>query len=230
MWSGPRNISTAMMYSFNQRMDTQVLDEPFFGYFLKKTGVWRPSRKEVLESMELSFEVILDDIMGFDKMPNLFLKNMANHIEGLNLNEIDSFANIILVRDPLKVLNSYSKHIETPTQLDLGYSHQIKIIDHLKKRGKEFLVVNSDDVCDFPKIQLQRICDFLDIQFTHDMLQWEAGPVKEDGIWAKYWYHNVHKSTGFAATKTSSIELPLELTKVYRESLDYYHKILNHHE
>lgn len=230
MWSGPRNISTAMMYSFKQRLDTKVLDEPFFGYFLKMTGVWRPSREEVLKSMDLSSENILKQVNHFDEGRNLFLKNMSNHIEGIDLKEIEAFQNIILLRHPLKVLNSFSKHIDLPTQMDLGYQHQIKIIDYLQSQGQDFLIVNSDDVCDFPRQQLLRICKFLKIDFIEDMLSWQAGPIPEDGIWAKYWYHNVHKSTGFAATNSKPIELAKELNEIYDESLDYYHKILKYHE
>ncbi len=230
MWSGPRNISTAMMYSFDQRQDTQVLDEPFFGCFLEKTGLWRPSREEVLKNMELSPSKVLKEISAFDSSPNLFLKNMANHIEVIDLKEIESFKNIILLRDPKKVLNSFSKHIEIPSQVDLGYIHQIKIIEHLDKKGLPFIIINSDDVCDFPENELQKICDYLEIDFDGNMLKWKAGPIKEDGVWAKYWYHNVHKSTGFSPTKNTNIVLKKELKEIYEEANIHYTKIVNYHE
>lgn len=230
MWSGPRNISTAMLYSFKQRQDTAVFDEPFFGCFLKKTGVWRPSREEVLQSMELDPDKVFKRINSFDEKPNVFLKNMANHMEGLNFEKIMNWKNIILLRHPLKVLNSYTKHIESPSTLDLAYLHQLKIIDFLQERGREFLIVNSDKICESPKTELQKICKFLELGFSEDMLSWEKGPIKEDGVWAKYWYHNVHNSTGFSK-KTSPIkELNENLKEIYEESLNHYHQIIKQHE
>lgn len=230
MWSGPRNVSTALMYSFNQREDTQVYDEPFFGFFLKHTGVWRPSREEVLETMELDLSSIFDQFDSEKNKDFLFLKNMANHVEGMDLNKLQSFKNIILVRHPLKVLKSYSKHIESPSALDLGYYHQTKILDFLKSKGLPSLIVNSDDVCEFPEKQLRRICAYLEIEFSQSMLSWEKGPIPEDGCWAKYWYHNVHQSEGFSASSSKPQSLKPELNEIYNESLNYYQKILNDYE
>lgn len=225
-WSGPRNVSTAMMYSFAQRSDTQVLDEPFFAYFLKQTGVWRPSREEALDKMETSLAPILESILQPVRSKHLFLKNMSNHMEGVDFESLLNYQNVILTREPRKVLSSYTAHIEKPSHLDLGYEHQLKIVEYLKSKNRPCLIVNSDDVCNQPEMELKRICEYLQIEFHDSMLQWEAGPREEDGVWAKYWYHNVHKSTGFRANLKKDYEIPRGLEQLLEESTELYHKIL----
>lgn len=226
-WSGPRNVSTAMMYSFAQRKDCTVLDEPYFGNFLKTTGVWRPSREEVLQQMKTSGKAVHEKVIEFEENEILFLKNMANHTVGLDLTYLEKYKNVILTRDPLKVLASYSKHIEKPTALDLGYAHQLEILEYAERNDLPMLVVNSDDVCERPEHELQRICSHLEIPFDTVMLHWEAGARQEDGVWAKYWYENVHKSTGFKSNGGKQYSLPSGLEKIYEESLELYQKIID---
>jgi hypothetical protein len=227
-WSGPRNVSTALMYSFAQRKDLQVWDEPFFGYFLKRTEVWRPSREEVLRTMETSWGEVMENIEKQAQDQKVFLKNMANHLEGLPNELLNSFSNIILTRDPKKVLASYTKHIEQPTLLDLGYTHQLRILEYLKASGQNYLVVDSDEVCEDPERELKRICDYLKIEFDGSMLKWEAGARPEDGIWAKYWYQNVHKSTGFKKPEFKEYKIEDHLTSLYKEALQLFNKILKY--
>lgn len=227
-WSGPRNISTALMYSFAQRLDTVVLDEPFFGHFLKYTKVWRPSREEVLLTMGTEIESILQHIEHTKSRDYTFLKNMSNHIEGFPIETILGYSNVILTRHPKKVLASYTKHIEKPKALDLGYEHQLKILKFLKEKKKPYLVVNSDEICIDPEIELKRICKFLQIPFDRSMLQWKAGPIKEDGVWAKYWYKNVHSSTGFKKPEEKEYPIADHLTDLYKESVNLYNDIINY--
>lgn len=197
LWSGPRNCSTALMYSFAQRDDMNVLDEPLFGHFLEKTGVKRPSRLEVLSSMPSDREAILSQIEDAGK-PQVFLKHMANHMEGWDTrSDFMPHKQIILIRDPVNVLASYQRHIDKPTRLDLCYDHQWRWFKECEAKGKSVVVVDSDKLIANPEAQLKRLCAFLGLPWDHNMLHWKPGPRKEDGIWAKYWYERVHASTGW---------------------------------
>jgi len=225
LWSGPRNLSTALMYSFISREDFMVYDEPLFGYFLKTTGVWRPSRNEALEVMETNSQKILQEI--FQTKTPTFTKNIANHIVGLNLNFLKPLKNIILTRNPQEVLASYTKQVETPTLLDLAYPQQLEIINFLKNNNLPYLVIESNDLKNDPENTLKKICKFSNIEFSDTMLKWEKGPKKEDGVWAKYWYHSVHQSTGFSKTITNDYLVRDALKKLLTESLELYKKIIS---
>ena len=226
LWSGPRNISTALMYSFANRSDTAVVDEPLFGYFLKQTGVWRPSREEVLATMETDPEKIINSLLEpSTDMPVYFMKHMANQLIDLNLAFLDCFKNVILIRDPKDVLLSYSKQIEEPTLLDTAYKMQADLVDHFDKVGTPFVVLNARNVLLNPEGQIRILCDKLNIDFQSSMLNWDAGPREEDGIWAKYWYGSVHESTGFGSYREKDEELPSSLTPLYEECMEYYGKL-----
>ncbi len=226
LWSGPRNISTALMYSFANRSDTAVVDEPLFGYFLKQTGVWRPSREEVLATMETDPQKVINSLLEpSTDMPVYFMKHMANHLVDLNLAFLDNFKNVILIRDPKDVLLSYSKQIEEPTLLDTAYKMQADLVDHLDKVGTPFVVLNARNVLLNPEGQIRLLCDKLNIDFQSSMLNWDAGPREEDGIWAKYWYDSVHESTGFGSYREKDEELPSSLTPLYEECMEYYGKL-----
>ena len=226
LWSGPRNISTALMYSFANRSDTAIVDEPLFGYFLRKTGVWRPSREEVLATMETDPEKIIHSLLEpSTDMPVYFMKHMANQLIDLNLAFLDFFKNVILIRDPKDVLLSYSKQIEEPTLLDTAYKMQADLVDHLDKVGTPFVVLNAKNVLLNPEGQIRLLCDKLNIDFQSSMLNWDAGPREEDGIWAKYWYNSVHESTGFGSYREKDEKLPSSLTPLYEECMEYYGKL-----
>jgi hypothetical protein len=226
LWSGPRNLSTALMYSFISREDLRVFDEPLFGHFLKYTGVWRPSREEALAVMETNQEKIIKDVFE----PNIptFSKNIANHIEGLNLDFIKPLKNIVLTRNPKEVLASYSKQVESPNLIDLAYSHQLKIIKFLMENKIPFLVVDSNRIKPNPEKELRKICEFAEIEFTYKMLKWNAGPKPQDGIWAKYWYHSVHQSTGFTQEISKPSILQPEFLEIYNQCEPLYQEILNY--
>ncbi len=226
LWSGPRNISTALMYSFANRSDTAVVDEPLFGYFLKQTGVWRPSREEVLATMETDPEKIINSLLEpSTDMPVYFMKHMANQLIDLNLAFLDCFKNVILIRDPKDVLLSYSKQMEEPTLLDTAYKMQAELIEHFDKVGTPFVVLNAKNVLLNPEGQIRALCDKLNIDFQSSMLNWDAGPREEDGVWAKYWYDSVHKSIGFGSYREKDEELPSSLTPLYEECMEYYGKL-----
>ncbi len=226
LWSGPRNVSTALMYSFAQRRDTKVLDEPLFGHFLKHTGVWRPSREEALATMESRAEVLLTQFSQPADRSFLFLKNMANHLEGLPMDISLNYRNVILTRHPAKVLSSYVQQVENPTELDLCYRHQLELLDYLVQNQQTFFVMDSDQLLQNPESMLRDMCSGLKVPFDQAMLSWPAEPRPEDGIWAKYWYANVHKSTGFHKPDThKEYTVPGHLQELLSSSLEYYQKI-----
>ena len=227
LWSGPRNVSTALMYSFANREDTKVIDEPLFGYFLKHTGVWRPSRKEVLNSMDLNSSSIINKMIHPEiKQPIFFIKNMANHLSGLDWSFLDNFHNVILTRDPKEMLLSYSQHMERPTMLDTCYEIQTNLLKYLTSNNIPLLVVDSKQVLLNPQKALKKICKFSSIPFSTKMLNWEKGSIIEDGLWAKYWYGNVHKSKSFGSYLSNDRDLPNELHALYEKCLIHYNEIL----
>lgn len=225
LWSGPRNVSTALMYAFANRKDTKVIDEPFFGYFLRHTGVERPSREESLSSMETDFDTVLRNILSHKNKGFLFTKNMANHLEGQHLKVLEHFRNFILIRKPEAVLSSYRRQVEMPTLLDLCYQHQLNIIKYLQSQGSSCYVVDSDMLRTNPQKELSKLCDVLNISFSKRMLQWSPGPRKEDGVWAKYWYHNVHKSTGFMPPEEKQYVVPGSFQGLLDECNELYSQI-----
>lgn len=226
LWSGPRNVSTAMMYAFAQRSDTRVMDEPLFGYFLEHTGVDRPSRTESLALYDTNAErVIREQLLGPCDKPVLFQKNMANHLEGLDFGVLEEFQNVILTRKPADVITSYIKHIDSPTLLDLSYKHQAEILSYLQSRGLPVLVVDSTQVLRQPERMLKALCHALDLPWEPGMLTWEAGARPEDGVWAKYWYHNLHKSTGFAPWKPKNEPVPEHLHSLLDTCEPYYQQL-----
>lgn len=226
LWSGPRNVSTALMYAFAQRTDCQVFDEPFFGHLLRHTGVSRPSREEVLRTMETDPMAVLRQVRQPTGKPFHFLKNMANHTVGTDLGGLSQYRNVILTRHPRKVIASYTRQIDRPTLLDLCYAEQWAIIQQLQRMSLPVTVIDSDDILADPEAALRRMCAAFQIPFDAAMLQWPAGARPEDGVWAKYWYHSVHQSTGWAAPNTSrTYEVPAPLADLYATCLAYYQKI-----
>lgn len=218
LWSGPRNCSTALMYSMAQRSDLRVVDEPLFAHFLKLTGAKRPSREEVLAEMTTDFSEIVNGWTGSSEK-HVFLKHMANHLEGANSDVFTEHFHLFLVRDPGKVLASYREHIERPTRLDLCYDHQLQWLKHCRHNELPFCVIDSDKLVADPRSQLTLICDRLGWQFDEAMMSWKPGPRKEDGPWAKYWYHRVHQSAGWEPieSKATNPELPQELEALRKE-------------
>ncbi len=227
LWSGPRNVSTALMYAFAQREDTTVVDEPLFGYFLQHTGVWRPSREEALAAMELDPEVIISDLLAGAETSTVFHKHMANHLVGLDWGFLDQCVNVILTRDPGQMLTSYAVNMEQPTMLDVCYQMQVELLDHLTQRNLPVMVLDSKDILLDPEEKLTELCTFCNIPFDPSMLHWEAGARPEDGVWAKYWYHSVHKSTGFAPYREKDERVPEHLIPLLNESVPLYQQLIN---
>lgn len=227
LWAGPRNGSTATMYSFAQRSDTRVVDEPLFAHFLKNTGVSRPSRDEVLRTMPSSKTEALATLVPEPSDNVLFLKHMANHLEGLDWENVDGteHRHVILTRHPDGVLPSYRAHIDCPTLLDLGYVHQHRI---LKLAGERAAVVTAESLFAHPADTLRALCEALDLPWQPDMLSWKKGGLPEDGIWAKYWYNGVHNSTGWESRTLQQGNTPPHLRDLRDQCLEHYLALEQH--
>ena len=199
LWSGPRNISTALMYSFAQRSDCRVVDEPLYGHYLKRSPAKdrHPSAEAIMAQMECNGERAVQNMLRLSDRKVIFFKNMTHHLNGLDLDFLRSGKNILLTRAPREMLPSFHKVIPYPTLKDVGYEDQIRLAEHLKNEDIPFRVIEGKSILNAPEDELKILCTFLEIPFEHAMLQWKAGGIPEDGPWARHWYHSVHASTGF---------------------------------
>ncbi|NND04647.1 MAG: sulfotransferase family protein [Acidimicrobiia bacterium] len=199
MISGPRNISTAMMYSFRSRADTTVIDEPLYAHYLVATGIEHPGRDVTMSTLPVDGDGAIGLIMQDCDTPVFMVKNMAHHISGvgLGLNWLDDMKNFFLIREPDQVITSLIKNLPNPTPSMTGLPQQAELVDHLVKRGQEPIVVSSRRILEDPEGQLRYLCERLGIGWDSAMLSWEAGPKPEDGTWGVHWYARLHESTGF---------------------------------
>ncbi len=228
MISGPRNISTAMMYSFDSRDDCIGIDEPFYGYYLSKyPSIDHPSRQEVLDTLPHSVDRTLESIgMQMSKSPYLFIKNMAHHIDGLPLDWAESYNNFLLIRDPRRVLASFTQVVDNPTATDIGIIQEWNIYNQLTDRGHNVPIIDTDRFLTDPQSHLRSLCDALGITYQESMLTWSPGPRPIDGVWAPHWYGSVHQSAGLQTVKTRAIPiLSPQLQEVSDEVMPYYQKM-----
>jgi hypothetical protein len=225
--SGPRNISTALMYSFAQRADTVVLDEPYYAFYLHNSGVDHPGKDEVLKSQPISEEEVSKKIFATGTNEILFIKNMAHHLELMDQSFVERVTNVFLIRDPRLILASYSQVIEAPTLRDIGIEYQYNLFNRLKKLGQQPVVMDSGVILKDPESVLKKLCVRLGISFMKEMLHWRPGPKEYDGVWAKYWYSNVHKSKGFEVQPTSNRPLGAHLRTVNDQAQYYYDQLLS---
>ena len=229
LWSSPRNISTAMMYSFAQRDDTIVIDEPLYAHYLKITTSDHPGKEEILKAQENDGEkVISKTILGDYDKPVIFLKQMTHHLISINLDFLSQTENIIFIRDPKQIIASYAQVRNHITMSDIGIERQWFLFNHLKQNNLSCIVLDSNEILKSSENVLQQLCNALQIPFTKKMLQWPAGAKPYDGIWAKYWYDNVHRSTGFQKQKTSERNLPAKYESLYNESKIFYEQLFKY--
>ncbi|MFP5331551.1 MAG: sulfotransferase family protein [Acidimicrobiia bacterium] len=228
MWSGPRTISTALMYSFAQRSDTTVVDEPLYAHYLRVTPAdrYHPGADEVLASMEQDGEAVVRDVI-FGDYPTayVFFKQMTHHLVELDTGFLDRTVNLILTRDPHDMLRSYAAVVDTPTAHDTGYPQNAALYDDLLSRGQDPIVIDSTLTLTDPASVLRQVCERLGIRFDPAMLRWQAGPRPEDGIWAKHWYASVHRSTGFGPPRRHDGPMPDHLVPLLEECLPYYRRL-----
>ena len=224
--SGPRNVSTALMYSFAQRSDTNVWDEPFYAVYLHKTRIPHPGAEEVLKALSSDEDKVRAVIRGSAGKRVKFIKNMAHHMEVLREPFIDGATNIFLIRDPEQILASYSKVIDKPVMRDIGIAYQYALYHQLKERGEEPVVVDSGLLLANPVALLGKLCVRCGLAYEQRMAHWPAGPKPYDGVWAPYWYGNVHRTTGFEKQATGSRPLPEYLEVLLAEARSFYEKLL----
>jgi hypothetical protein len=213
-WSGPRNISTAMMRAWENRPDATVVDEPFYAYYLATTHLDHPGREEVIAAGETDWRKVVTALTG--PIPQgraiFYQKHMTHHL----LPEVDTawlaqVTNVFLIRDPREVLLSYVKSRPTVTAEDIGVPRQMEIYEGVRDlTGAEPVVIDAGEFLKAPEAHLRSWCNQLGIEFTDRMLSWPAGPRDTDGVWAPYWYDAVLKSTGFEPWRERDRRVPAE--------------------
>lgn len=223
MWSGPRNVSTALMYSFAQRSDTRVLDEPLYGHYLRVSDADHPGKQEVIDAMISDGErVVREVILGPCDHPVLFMKQMAHHLVAVDRAFLGQTTNILLIRDPEQMLPSLAQNLAQPILRDTGLAMQSALYQELLDLGQTPLVLDAKQLLLDPPGVLSQLCAHLGIPFEEHMLRWSPGPRPEDGIWAKYWYQNVHQSTGFEPYRERSEPFPPRLLPLLEECKPHY--------
>ncbi len=228
-WSGPRNVSTALMYSFRQRPDTEVIDEPLYGHYLTVTDADHPGAWEIVAAMDCDGErVVREVILGPCERPVRFYKNMAHHLAGLDRAFLGEITNVLLTRDPREMLPSLAEQLPSPTLRDTGLCEQVDILKAALRSGNIPLVLDARELLLDPAGVLRRTCEGLSIPFDEAMLRWPAGPKPEDGIWARHWYRNVHASTGFGEYRPKPDPVPKWLEPLLRECMPLYEELRRH--
>ena len=226
VWSGPRNVSTALMYSFRQRSDTKVVDEPLYGHYLKTTGADHPGVAEVMGTMEGDGERVVGEVLlGPCERPVHFFKNMAHHLVGLDRGFLRRITNVLLIRDPEEMLPSLAQVLPEPSLRDTGLDRQVEILDVMLEGDREPVVLDAMELLLDPAGVLAEACGRLGIPFEEAMLEWPPGPKPEDGVWARHWYGGVHASTGFASYKPKTDPFPERLEPLLRECAPLYGRL-----
>ena len=225
MWSGPRNLSTAMMRSWENRPDTEVLDEPLYAAYLAASGLDHPGHDEIIAAGHAEYDGAIDRCLQHHAAPISYQKHMAHHLlPDTDLGWLDQLRNCLLLRDPRRVLSSYTKVRETVTLDDIGVPQQLAIADRCE------LVVDSDDFLTHPAGYQLEICRRLGVPADEEliaaMLTWPAGPRSSDGVWAPHWYSAVEASTSFGPAPTNPPPtLPAHLQTIAEDALEVYEEL-----
>jgi len=227
--SGPRNISTALMYTFAQRKGCDVIDEPYYAYYLTRKGENHPGREETLRSQPSDPYAILAWIRArAEETEELFLKNMPHHIEGVDISVLDDFQPVFLIRHPSLMIHSFSKVIPEVVLDDLALKQQWELLQQFQERGLQPLVVDSASILKDPSSSLPRLCQALDLPFEPSMLLWTPGPLPQDGAWATYWYGSVHASSGLKKKEELPGSIPARYHSLLKESEAYFDLLKSH--
>lgn len=223
LWSGPRNVSTALMYAFAQRGDTEVVDEPLYAHFLRVSGARHPLREICIAAQDPDGERVVQElILGPSARPVVFFKQMAHHLVDLDLSFMKQTVNVFLTRDPEQMLPSLQQRIGNPTLRDTGFARQCEVLSMLEAWGQRPAVVDSRELLLDPPGILRALCAHIGIGYEKTMLRWPAGPKAFDGVWASHWYRNVHRSTGFQPYRRKTEPFPDELEPLLEVCRPYY--------
>lgn len=226
MWSGPRNISTAMMRAFGSRPDCQPVDEPFYAYYLTETGLDHPLRQEVMASQSQDWRQVVNDINAPPptQKPVRYLKHMTQHMlpqidRSLFLKHVHCF----LIRDPRLVIASFSEKWDQVTADSTGFIQQLELFRYFEKNANTpCVVIEGEDIQKNPEAMLRALCKTINIPFYDEMLSWRKGPKPEDGIWGTHWYNAVEASTGFAPYLEKTVQLTRAQEKLAEELAPIY--------
>ncbi len=232
MWSGPRNISTAMMRSWGNRNDTVVCDEPFYAHYLKVTQKDHPGRDEVIASSENDWPKVVEWLTGpIPDGRNIFYqKQMTHHLlPPVDRGWLGQVTNCFLIRHPRDVITSYIKIVPNPSDEDTGFPQQLEIFQWVRQhQGLTPLVIDSVEVLNQPRRTLGLLCDALGIDFQESMLSWAPGLQPTDGVWAKHWYKEVENTTSFRPYQPKADQVPDSLSDLYRRCLESYEMLYEH--
>jgi hypothetical protein len=229
MWSGPRNISTAMMRAWENRDDCAVWDEPLYGYYLDATGIPHPGAAEVIADQGTDASAIIARCIGdLPAGKNIFYqKHMTLHLlPELDRSWLASLVNCFLIREPEAVIASYAAVRRDTTLEDIGFAQQAELFNHVRRiSGKIPLVIDSREFLLDPRAMLEAICARLEIEFVPAMLSWRKGARDSDGVWAKHWYDSVWNSSGFAAYREKDCQLSAKDQKISLQARPYYEEL-----
>ena len=232
MWSGPRNLSTAMMRSFGNRADTFVSDEPFYGAFLKTTGADHPMRGEVIAAMDCDWGSVMRTLSGPTPggAPVWYQKHMWHHMVGaIDLGDFAGFTHAFLIREPERMIASYLRKRESAAFEDFGLERQVDFFEREAERlGHAPPVIDANDVLKAPEGVLSALCGRLGIGWDPAMLHWTPGRRPTDGAWAPHWYGAVEASTGFGPAEHDPVDLPDEARCLAERCWPYYQRIAAH--
>lgn len=229
MWSGPRNLSTAMMRSFGSRADTFVSDEPFYGCFLDTTGAAHPMRDETIAAMDCDWPSVMASLRGDppDGSPVWYQKHMWHHMAGpIGYGDFTGFSHAFLIREPERMIASYLRKREAAAFEDFGLERQAEFFDREADRlGHAPPVIDANDVLADPEAVLSELCDAVGIPWDPAMLSWAPGRRETDGAWAPHWYGAVERSTGFGPPETEAVDLPDEARRLADRCRPYYDRL-----
>ena len=232
MWSGPRNISTAMMRAWANRGDTAVTDEPFYAHYLQATGVNHPGREEVLASQSTDAVEVAAMLTGPvpDGQAIWYQKHMTQHmLPDMPLDWLDQVTNCFLIRDPEQVVASFTIQRPDAAAWELGFEQQARLFDHVCARlGHAPPVIDAADVLKDPRMALGALCAKLGIPFSERMLHWPPGPRASDGAWAPHWYATVERSTGFAPYRPREAKLTAFQQRLADQCRAHYQRLSRH--
>jgi len=225
MWSGPRNLSTAMMYAFGNRADCAVVDEPFYAAYLADTGLKHPMRDEILRSQPKDPTVVADWLVTDmpEGKPVFYQKHMTQHMRTVMPRRwMADVTNVFLLRHPARVVASFAAKYDAITETDIGFLQQAELYDHICQMGQKPVVIDSYDIRQDPEGMLRKLCDALGLAWDPAMLHWPSGGHRSDGVWAPHWYGAVHNSTGFAGPEGGLPQLEGRLAELVELVLPSY--------